>query len=128
MTGRTKKYYLFVSALFTLFFLQCATAYKVTYNIPPEYTGDRREELLGILDRGKALYKANCSECHGIFTKGKDKIPNFTSVQLDNYSSKFIRKDPTNHAVAVNMEPGQLTEVLLFLRYKKRDTTGNARH
>jgi mono/diheme cytochrome c family protein len=106
---------------------QCATRNKVTYNIPDNCPEERRKELIALFKKGEVLYKANCSDCHGIFTKGKDNIPNFTNQQLDNYSTRFIRGDVKNHAVVRNMSPEQLNNVLLFLRYKKTkqaDTTG----
>jgi mono/diheme cytochrome c family protein len=98
---------------------QCATRNKVTYNIPADYPEARRKQIIELFYKGEELYKTNCSDCHGIFTKGRDKIPNFTSHQLDNYSAKFLRRDPKNHAVAKQMSPEQLNEVLLFLRFKK---------
>ena len=109
-----------------ILFFQCATGNKVTYNIPDDYPEARRKEIIDLFYKGKELYKTNCSECHGIFTKGKDKIPNFTNQQLDNYSSRYIKGDLKNHAVARKMSPEQLNNVLLFLRYKKTknaDTT-----
>ncbi len=117
----TMKYkHLLAAILPCILLLQCAThRYKVTYNIPQEYPEARRKELLTILEKGKELYKANCSDCHGIFTAGKDKVPNFTNIQLDNYSARFMRRDPKNHAVFMEMSPEQLNEVLTFLRYKK---------
>jgi len=113
------KYKHLLLALFiSLFFLECATRYKVTYNIPASYPEAKRKELITLLDKGKELYKINCSDCHGIFTKGKDKVPNFTNAQIDNYSARFMRRDPKNHAVFAQMSPEQLNEVLTFLRYK----------
>ena len=32
--------------------------------------------------RGYKLYKAYCSECHGIFSKGKEGIPDFSSRSI----------------------------------------------
>lgn len=106
-------------------FLQCARE-KVTYDIPASFPEARRNEIIPLFYKGEELYKANCSECHGIFTKGKDDVPNFTTTQLDNYSARFIKGDLKNHAVAKQMSPEQLNNVLLFLRFKKTkrpDTT-----
>ena len=105
--------------LSAVLFLQCATRNKITYNIPAGLSEAKRKELLEQCKKGKELYKANCSECHGIFTGGKDKVPNFTSTQIDNYSAKFLRHDPKSHAVTRKMSPEQLNEVLMFLRYRK---------
>ncbi len=100
-------------------FLQCATRPRITYNIPPTLPKDKQKELIDVANKGKELYKQNCAECHGIFTKGKDKIPNFTNTQYDNYSSRFLGHDPKNHAVVRQMSMEQLNEVFTFLRLKK---------
>jgi mono/diheme cytochrome c family protein len=110
--------------------LQCATSQKITYNIPANYPEARRKQITELCDKGKELYKINCSDCHGVFTKGKDKVPNFTTHQLDNYSSRFIMRDPQNHAIAMQMSPDQLNNILLFLRFKNvsnPDTTKTGR-
>lgn len=106
--------------------LQCARHYKVTYDIPENYPEARRKQIIEIFHKGKELFKANCSECHGVFAKGKEKVPNFTTEQLDNYSTRFLRGDQKNHAIAMKLSPDQLNEILLFLRFKKtykKDTT-----
>lgn len=106
--------------------MQCNPSHKITYNIPADYPELRRKQLIEQCEKGKELYKENCSECHGIFTKGKDKIPNFTKAQFDNYTLRYMKGDPKNHAVAKKMSPEQLTQVMTFLRYKnpgKPDTT-----
>ena len=102
-------------------FVQCASRKKITYNIPVNFPEEQRKQLLVVLDKGKKLYKANCAECHGIFTKGKDKVPNFTSSQIDNYSARFVARDAKNHAMAIQMSPDQLGQVLTFLRYRKAE-------
>jgi len=99
----------------------CASRHKVTYDIPANFPEERRNELITSFKKGEELYKIHCSDCHGIFTEGKDKIPNFSNTQLDNYSSRFMRRDPRNHAVAQQMSPEQLNETLTFLRFLKRD-------
>lgn len=66
------------------------------------------------------LYKLHCSGCHGIFTKGKDGIPNFTKIQIDNYhTTALIGMDPKNHAVAKKMSSEQIDQVVTFLRLRK---------
>jgi len=119
-----KPKYIFIS-LFSVFLLsQCARQKKIVYNIPANYPEDKKKTLLATLDKGKKLYKTNCSKCHGIFTKGTDGIPNFSDQQIDNYSGAFMRRDRKNHALAMQMSPEQLNEVLTFLRYHK--TSGAA--
>jgi mono/diheme cytochrome c family protein len=111
--------YLFPAIVACILFPECAPRYKVTYNIPEALPDAQRKILVDVLDKGKELYKANCADCHGVFTKGKDKIPNFTNEQIDNYSSRFIMRDMKNHAVARQMSPEQLKQVLTFLKYKR---------
>ena len=114
-----KNRYLFPLLIALLLFPQCAPRYKVSYNIPAELPDAQRKILVDVLDKGKELYKTYCSDCHGIFTKGKDKIPNFTNEQIDNYNSRFVMRDIKNHAVARQMSPEQLKQVLTFLKYKR---------
>jgi mono/diheme cytochrome c family protein len=116
-----KYLYLFLLILISIFLPQCSTHHKITYNIPPSYSKEQKEKLTTELNKGKELYKINCSQCHGIFTKGEDKIPNFTNKQIDNYAARFIRRDPKNHAAAIKMSITQLNEVLEFLKFKRVD-------
>jgi len=112
------KYKIGILLVFACVFCECTPHYKVTYNIPPSLPEPQREKLVTELDKGKELYKENCSQCHGIFTKGVEKVPNFTNQQFDNYSMKFLRRDPKNHAVINQMSMVQLNEVIAFLKYK----------
>lgn len=105
---------------------QCATG-RIAYNIPENYPETRRVQLKEMCVKGRELYKLHCSQCHGIFTKGKDQVPNFTNTQIDNYSVKFLRGDPKNHAVAIRMAPEQLNQVLTFLNYKKPQNPDSAK-
>jgi mono/diheme cytochrome c family protein len=116
--GMKNRYFVFILSVCILFF-QCTSFNKVTYNIPADYPEARRQQIIELFNKGKVLYKINCSQCHGIFTKGQDKVPNFTNTQIDNYSASFLRRDPKNHAVAVQMSPEQMNEILVFLRFKK---------
>ena len=102
-----------------ILFMQCIGGKRSAYLIPDNVAEPKRSELISQCKKGKELYKVNCSECHGIFTTGKDKVPNFTTTQIDNYSAKFLRHDPKNHAVTRQMSPEQLNEILMFLRYRK---------
>ena len=121
-SGFAMKYkYLLYTCLCAAILPQCASRHKIAYNIPPDYPENKRKEFIALLDKGQQIYKANCSECHGIFTSGKDGVPNFSKVQIDNYSARFINRDPRNHAVLRKMSPDQLNQVLAFLRYKKTD-------
>ena len=59
---------------------------------------------------------------HGIFTKGKDGVPNFTKTQIDSYhAAALIGIDPKNHAVAKKMSSDQIDQIITFLRLRKID-------
>ncbi|MGE0637659.1 MAG: cytochrome c [Bacteroidia bacterium] len=99
----------------------CSTR-KVEYAFPEDAkTMKGYDELMSHLEAGKKLYKAHCTGCHGVFTKGKKDIPNFSRVQLDNYNSNFLKKDPKNHAVAQKLSKDQLGDIILFLTFIKKD-------
>ena len=99
--------------------VQCATPKKIEYNIPDDIQGSKREELLATLESGRKLYRLYCASCHGILTKGKDGMPDFTDKQIDLYTAYYIIRDPKNHAVAANMSPDQLHTVFMFLKVRK---------
>lgn len=110
---------LFLSSC-TFLFHQCSNQKKVEYDIPEHVTKINRELLIEKAEKGKVLYKLHCSACHGIFTKGKDSIPNFTSIQIDNYhTAALIGIDARNHAVAKKMSSEQVDQVVTFLRIRK---------
>lgn len=109
------------SAVIFFFFYSCSTR-KVEYAFPDDaktYKG--YPELMEHLEGGKKLYKVYCGKCHGVTTKGKNTIPNFSRVQLDNYNAAYIRKDPKNHAVAEKLSKDQLGDIILFLTFIKRE-------
>lgn len=96
--------------------MQCKTQQKIEYNLPEHITGNTRAIFLERCEKGKILFKMNCSGCHGIFTKGKDGVPNFTKDQIDSYKAVVtIGRDKRNHAVAAKMSPEQLDYILTFL-------------
>jgi hypothetical protein len=114
-----------ISALFSavVAFNQCATPKNATeYEIPSHVTKENRELFIQKCEKGKILYKLHCGGCHGIFTKGKDGIPNFTKTQIDSYhAAALIGIDPRNHAVAKKMSSDQIDQVITFLRLRKID-------
>jgi len=116
--------YLYLTFILLLF-SDCIIHKKIEYNIPTDIQGKKKDELLASLEKGRKLYQQVCADCHGIFSKGKDGIPNFTNQQIDNYTSYVIKKDPKNHAVAAKLDPEQFHEVVMFLRCRKinGDTT-----
>ncbi len=102
---------------------RCKTHEKVVYNMPAGSNKEEKKAFLEKMAKGAELYKANCSGCHGIFTKGLDSIPNFTHEQVDNYSSGFLRGDQKNHAVVIKMSNDQFFSIMGFLTARIVDTT-----
>jgi cytochrome c len=99
---------------------KCGSEKKTEYDIPDHYTPENKILFVERAEKGKVLYKLHCSGCHGIFEKGKDGVPNFTKVQIDNYhATALIGLDPNNHAVAKKMSSEQIDYVITFLRLRK---------
>lgn len=108
--------------IFLLFFFIGCAAHKVEYAFPEDAKKMQGyDELVSHLEAGKKLYKAHCTSCHGVFTKGKKDIPNFSRVQLDNYNSNFLKKDPKNHAVAAKLSKDQMNDIIIFLTFIKKE-------
>lgn len=102
-----------------LVLIQCAPQKRTEYVIPPEYTGETRVNMEKMLIDGQKLFKIHCSHCHGIFTKGKDSIPNFSKTQIEAYKASALLDDPKNHAVAQKIRPDDLDLILQFLSFRK---------
>ncbi len=98
--------------------MQCIVRKKSDYIIPETVPTELREGLTSSVERGKLLYKNNCTGCHGIFSKGKDGVPNFSEQQIQRYSLAFLSKDPTSHAAASDLHPEQLNDIMTYLRYR----------
>ncbi len=98
--------------------MQCLVRKKKDYLIPETVPTELREGLTSSVERGKLLYKQNCTGCHGIFSKGKDGVPDFSEQQIQRYSLAFLTKDPTSHAAASDLHPEQLNDVMTYLRYR----------
>ena len=98
---------------------QCAQQKKTAYIIPEEYTAQTRINMEKALIAGQKLYKIHCSGCHGIFTDGRDSIPNFSKTQIEAYKSSALLDDPKNHAVTQKIRPDDLDLILQFLAFRK---------
>ena len=103
-----------------LLWIQSYAQPKVEYTPPSNLTGDARAEVITHIEKGKLLFKKKCSKCHGVFTNGKEGIPNFSKQELANYNIKFIQEDPLNHAVSQKMTDEEFTDVIYFLQFYKR--------
>lgn len=98
---------------------RCVTQKKTSYDIPDHVTKENRDKFIEKCEKGKILYKIHCASCHGIYTKGKDSIPNFTKTQIDSYNAAaLIGIDQRNHAVAKKMSSDQIDQVITFLRLR----------
>lgn len=115
-----KKLLTIFSLLVVAMLCYCTAQKAVEYDIPEHVAQQTRTALIERAEKGKVLYRLHCSSCHGIFTKGKDSIPNFTGIQIDNYhTTALIGIDPRNHAVAKKMSPEQVDYIVTFLRIRK---------
>jgi hypothetical protein len=94
---------------------------KVEPNFPPGVTPAHLKVMQKMWGDGEQLYKSNCASCHGIFTKGKQEVPNFSTVQIDQYASRFLLRDPKNHAVMRQMSQPDFDKIIFFLKYIKSD-------
>jgi mono/diheme cytochrome c family protein len=115
------KRYIVIMLLLSIAICCCKTQMKVAYNIPQQYSEKNKQILLADLEKGKKLYKIHCAECHGIFTKGKGDIPNFTKQQIEQYNARFLLRSPQNHAVMMQMSGDQVGSIINFLKFLKRE-------
>jgi len=115
---QTKLFIFFIPVL--LFFcIQCASQ-KTKYIFPSALSQHKQDSLIILCEKGRLVYKEHCTGCHGIFSKGKDDVPNFSKEQIDMYASRASLRDPTNHAVMLEMPMDQLDAIQLFLLYRER--------
>lgn len=111
--------YITFSLFLSVMLIQCAVEKKTTYDIPHELPPAMKDELIVNLEKGRILFKTYCSDCHGIFTKGKDGVPNFTEKEIVNYMTAYQASDEKNHAVIKQLLPEELSMILTFLRLRK---------
>jgi mono/diheme cytochrome c family protein len=94
----------------------------VGYSIAPDVPPENRALLIERFEKGKVLFKANCSSCHGIFAAGQGGAPNFSTEQIDNYNANYIKGDQKNHMVARKLSQQQVDYILTFLRLRTVQT------
>ena len=116
------KFFFLVIFVFSIVFLSlsCFAQPEVITKAPSNLTGDALADVLAHIEKGKILFKEKCAKCHGIYTKGKSKIPNFSKQELKDYNIKFIQQDPLNHAVAEKMTDEEIMDVIYFLQFYQR--------
>lgn len=90
------------------------------YLLPKEMHPNTRKSFVAYLDKGKALYKDFCSECHGIHSAGKDSIPNFSNAQLDMYQAKLSMQSSPSHGMVETLSYEEVESILNFLRFRKK--------
>jgi cytochrome c553 len=88
--------------------------------IPASFSSSDSARFIANWTLGMKFYKSNCANCHGIFGKGKDSIPNFSKEQMDDYKSAHLAGDKLNHAVMARMTEDELSAVFLFLTNIRR--------
>lgn len=114
-----KSIVIIVLGIFSIVMVKCTSQKVTAYIVPEQYTGETRVNMVKMLEDGQKLYRIHCSGCHGIFTKGKDSIPNFSKTQIEAYQSSFLLDDPKNHAVAQKIRPYDLDMILQFLQFRR---------
>ena len=106
-----------VYLILCVLFLYCTARKKAEYNISPEVSAENRTIFIERFEKGKILYKLHCTGCHGIYSKGKDSVTNFTNQQIDNYT-KVALANPQNHTVLRKISPQQFDYIITFLRLR----------
>jgi hypothetical protein len=117
-----KKFAISILIICVFLLVDCTSQKHIEYNLPEPMSAETRAIYMERLGKGKILFKEYCSGCHGIFTKGKDSVPNFTKDQINNYRSAVLMvRDQQNHTAAAKMSPEQLDYIILFLSLRKHD-------
>lgn len=112
-----RKHIVSLSMAISLVALSC-TSEKPLYTVPEYYTGFTRDNMDKELMRGQKLFKTNCSGCHGIFTKGKESVPNFSKTQIEAYESRLLYDDEANHGIMQKITEEELDRILDFLKFR----------
>ena len=114
---------LFCALVLSNLFARCYAQNKVEqdtveYNFGMDVSEANKKLFIERAEKGKILYKIHCTDCHGIFTKAKDSIPDFTKQQIDNYQARSIMAFKS-HAKVRGLSYEQLDYILSFLRLRK---------
>jgi cytochrome c len=110
--------------LVALVMVNCHTQKKLEFEPPIGATPEVIKIYEDQFKKGKALYKIHCAECHGIYTNGKDSMPNFTDSQIHVYSVNVLGKSD-NHGIMKKMSVEQFNYVLNFLRLRNPSMSKN---
>jgi len=113
--------------LLSLFSIACVTQKKVEYDLPVGMNPEVLPNFLERFNKGKALYKIICADCHKIKINGKTVVPDFTAAQLDTYKRNFrqTNKEHSEKLTEKSMSENELDYIIYYLTYKKRNTIKN---
>lgn len=113
--------------LLSLFSIACVTQKKVEYDLPVGMNPEVLPNFLERFNKGKALYKIICADCHNIKINGKTVVPDFTAAQLDTYKRNFrqTNKEHSEKLTEKSMSENELDYIIYYLTYKKRNTIKN---
>jgi mono/diheme cytochrome c family protein len=100
--------------------LSCAVNKKSEYELPAEMLPHVQAEYSQQCEKGAALYRMSCGNCHNLKIKGKTVIPDFNEEDLKGYALRI-----SNARHEQNMPDSLVTEedlgiIMTFLRYKKK--------
>ncbi|MBK8089915.1 MAG: hypothetical protein IPK31_19445 [Chitinophagaceae bacterium] len=112
-----------LAILFSFFAIACATQKKVEYDLPIGMSPSVIPNFLERYNKGKALYKIICADCHNKKTNGKTVVPDFTPAQLDTYKRNFrqTNKEHTEKLTEKSMSENELDFIIYYLTYKKKN-------
>lgn len=116
-----KKYKIItVGSLLSLWLVACAHSKKVGYDFPPAMSVADRTKFTNICDKGQILYNISCAACHNVQLKHKSIIPDFTQDQMSRYELKANNMQHDSSQVFTRVRPEELSDIYLFLTYKKK--------
>ena len=109
--------------LFSFFIIACASQKQVDYVLPVGMNPEITNVFLERFNKGKALYKIVCADCHNKKVNGKTIVPDFTPLQLDTYMHNFRQKNKEHsERLTVNsLSENELDYVIYYLTYKKKN-------
>lgn len=98
----------------------CAPKKQVYYEFPPEMLDHVKAEYAVTCDKGRALYQINCAGCHTTKKRGKEIIPDFTSVQLEAYQIRVANATHEEKVSEEKVTAEELSQILTYLNYKTK--------
>ena len=106
-----------------IFLINCTSTNKISYNYPDDIITDdtAKKKFVKQFNEGKVLYKINCAKCHSTTAHEKEIIPDFSLEQLENYEIRIQNPKHEEDLRETNITLDELDNVVLFLKYKKRN-------